>query len=104
MRLTSWHVCHSSPVFNVLALAQTNSSMTPFNTHSLQYFLLDAWAFEVAAPGVGCNGEVPEPEEAAHAATSTAADAVGGALATATASAAQDCHTHADGTLHCAPI
>ena len=78
--------------------------MTPFNTHSLQYFLLDAWAFEVAAPGVGCNGEVPEPEEAAHTATSTAADAVGGASATATASAAQDCHTHADGTLHCVPI
>ena len=105
---------HHNTVYNVLELAKSNSSMTPFNTHSLQYFLLDVWAHEVAAPGVGCNGEVPPPEEAAHAATSSAPDAVGGSTATAAATSASaaaaapaavttgaDCHSHADGTIHC---
>jgi hypothetical protein len=79
--------------------------MTPFNTHSLQYFLLDVWAHEVAAPGVGCNGEVPPPEEAAQTAPAATSSGVTGTAAPAAAAAAAttgaDCHSHADGTIHC---
>lgn len=69
-------------------LAYHNATWAPFNTHTLQYFALEAYANEVAAPGQGCTGE-PTPEEDDHSGSS------------ATTSAPAACHTHADGTEHC---
>lgn len=70
-------------------LAYHNASWAPFNTHTLQYFALEAYANEVAAPGVGCTGEAPADEGDDH------------STGTATTSAPTECHTHADGTEHC---
>jgi hypothetical protein len=40
----------------VLELAKTNSSLAVRNSHTLQYFALDMYAFDIAAPGRGCTG------------------------------------------------
>jgi hypothetical protein len=39
-----------------LALAQTTPSEAVRNTHSLQWFSVEAFAFELVVPGVGCSG------------------------------------------------
>lgn len=71
-----------------LELAQHNASWTPFNSHTVQYFALEAYANEVAMPGQGCTGEpVEEDHDHDH--------------GTATSSAPTACHTHADGVEHC---
>lgn len=72
-----------------IELAYHNASWAPFNTHTLQYFALEAYANEVALPGQGCTGEAPAEEDDDHSA------------GTATTSAPTECHTHADGTEHC---
>ncbi|KAF6822331.1 Antigen 1 [Colletotrichum plurivorum] len=83
----------------VLDLAKNNASLSVVDSDALQYFAIDVWAYDIAAPGVGCPGELEEEEESkddAPAATTTAATP-----AATTSSAPQECHTHADGVLHC---
>ena len=83
--LSDSEVSHYADSYNdCLELAQTNSSWAPFNTHTIQYFVAEAYANEIAAPGVGCTGEAPADEDHddhAHASTTP----------TATASAAASC-------------
>jgi hypothetical protein len=50
--------------------------------HTLQYFALDVYAYDIAAPGQGCTGEPVEEEE-----TETAAAASSSATVSATSSA-----------------
>ncbi|SPO24342.1 related to ph-regulated antigen pra1 precursor [Ustilago trichophora] len=109
------HYADSYP--DCLELAKTNSSAAVSNQHSLQYFALDIYSRKTVK--WGCVGEVkaptPKTSSAASAASSTAA-APASTSSSASATAAQvtaapaasqtqkasaDCHTHADGTIHC---
>ncbi|KAI1099489.1 major allergen Asp F2 [Jackrogersella minutella] len=80
-----------------LELAIDNPAEAVRNSHTLQYFALDVYAFDIALPGEGCTGRVLEsassPSESPTA-TSTPATS-------STSTAAAECHTHADGTEHC---
>lgn len=78
-----------------IELAKSNDTWTPYNTHTLQFFALDVYARVVSIPGTGCTGEAPEEEEEEEDATTTST--TGASEATST----QDCHTHADGEVHC---
>ncbi len=63
-------------------LAKNNSTFAVKNSDTLQYFALEAYAHDIAVPGVGCPGTyIPLEEESTAAATSTAA-ASGSASAT----------------------
>jgi hypothetical protein len=51
-------VDHFTEDYNsVLALAKTDPSKSVIDSDTLQYFALDVYAFEVAAPGIGCTGD-----------------------------------------------
>ncbi|KAJ6779635.1 hypothetical protein PWT90_06497 [Aphanocladium album] len=51
-------VDHFADDYNgVLALAKKDPSKSVRDSNALQYFALDAWAYDVAAPGVGCTGK-----------------------------------------------
>ncbi|KAM0433495.1 hypothetical protein ACHAPT_004375 [Fusarium lateritium] len=77
----------------VLELAKKDPSKSPIDSDTLQYFAIDVYAYDIAAPGVGCTGEVEEKEEG----TKTA----GAAKPSATKEAPKECHTHSDGVVHC---
>ncbi|KAI9375189.1 putative peptidase domain-containing protein [Aspergillus egyptiacus] len=70
----------------VLELAKSNSSESLHDSETLQYFALEAYAYDVAAPGVGCVGETPEEEEEEEEEEADIPD---------------NCHTHEGGELHC---
>ncbi|EFY96494.1 major allergen Asp F2 [Metarhizium robertsii ARSEF 23] len=77
----------------LLELAKTEPEKSGIDMDALQYFAIDVWAHDVAAPGVGCTGK-PPPKK-------SPAESVSGSPATATATAASSCHTHSDGSEHC---
>ena len=114
------------------AIVESASMNSPNSTHDsdgLQYFALEAYAYDIILPGQGCagpTGELPSTSSAAapamtssagaESATLTATATAAGASATsasasATASAAasssdsgslpENCHTHANGDVHC---
>lgn len=41
---------------DVLKLAREDPAKSPIDSDTLQYFAIDVYAFDVAAPGVGCTG------------------------------------------------
>ncbi|EST05377.1 Metallopeptidase, catalytic domain protein [Kalmanozyma brasiliensis GHG001] len=108
---------YSDSYEDVLELAKTNSSAAVSNQHSLQYFALDVYSRKLTK--WGCVGEVDEVDHSGHAhastsssssssatasaASSTSASAAqqSAAAATPTQAASADCHTHADGSVHC---
>lgn len=47
----------------VLELAAGNESTSTRDSETLQYFALEAYAYDIAAPGVGCAGEYEESQE-----------------------------------------
>jgi hypothetical protein len=49
----------------VLELAKDDPEHSARDIHVLQYFATDVYAFDIAAPGVGCTGEPAEKEDAA---------------------------------------
>jgi hypothetical protein len=70
----------------------------------LQYFALEAYAYDVAVPGEGCSGEVEEVSttaEAAAASTTASASSTLPQTVTGTMSVPPNCHTHEGGELHC---
>ncbi|GAA5820594.1 hypothetical protein JCM11491_001994, partial [Sporobolomyces phaffii] len=108
----------------VLELAANNDSMTVLNQNTFQFYALDAYAYDVVWPGKSCVTANPPHDEASHgaAAATTTSSAASTAEATATAtsdahadhdhsasqeaasattSAAESCHTHSDGEIHC---
>lgn len=85
----------------MLELAQTDSAKTAIDSDALQYFAIDVWAYDIAAPGVGCSGEVPEAEAVTQSSSASATVTATQSSASASATTGQDCHTHADGTVHC---
>ncbi|CAD0090083.1 unnamed protein product [Aureobasidium vineae] len=116
--LCAEHYADSYP--ECLELAEEDPAQAVRNTHTLQYFALDVYAMEVALPGEGCTGKIAEvasasaSSSAAPAASSASSSAVSSAAATSAASttasqaatktsgATAECHTHADGEVHCA--
>ncbi|KAK2004396.1 zincin [Colletotrichum falcatum] len=87
-----------------LALARNNATYAVVDSDALQYFAIDVWAYDIAAPGVGCTGELEkqdEDEKPAPTTTAASSAAAAATAATTTSSAPQECHTHADGALHC---
>jgi hypothetical protein len=75
-----------------LELAKTDPSKSVIDSDALQYFAIDVYAYDIAAPGEGCTGEAEEKE------TPTKADS---AKPSATKEAPKECHTHSDGVVHC---
>ncbi|KAG7104838.1 Antigen 1 like protein [Verticillium longisporum] len=83
-----------------LKLAATEPELYIIDSDTLQYFAIEAYAYDIAIPGVGCPGERPVIDTAA--ATSTAAPTTTAASdASGTTSADASCHTHDDGFVHC---
>ena len=58
-----------------LDLAVSDPSQAVRNSHSLQYFALDVYAYDIALPGEGCTGRSSEDEEEESAPTPTSTDA-----------------------------
>lgn len=57
-------VHHYTETFaDVLELAKTEPEKAALDSDVLQYFAIDVWAYDIAAPGIGCSGEVAEEEE-----------------------------------------
>ncbi|KAJ5118076.1 hypothetical protein N7448_004277 [Penicillium atrosanguineum] len=90
----------------VVDLATTNATLSTHDSETLQYFALEAYAYDIAVPGTGCPGnqqkhhgsDLAEPDASANqtSSTSTASE-----LSSTTSDAPAHCHTHAGGELHC---
>jgi hypothetical protein len=86
-----------------LELAFTNSTAATYNTHTLQWFALDAYARDIDSAPEGCPGVFPAPSAPAdEPPAETPEPAIDTPSATEappvpTSSAAQSCHTHGDG-------
>jgi hypothetical protein len=96
------HVEHysSGKYPGVLELAKTNSSYSVKDSDTLQYFALEAYAHDVAVPGVGCVGTFKATSTPAATATSAAASSVKASATPSRAAAssrpAQACTPHDD--------
>lgn len=92
-----------------LELAHEDESLAVRNSASLRYFALDVYAYDIAVPGIGCTGKIPELSSNGNASGSESASAGASATATATGSdshgdshgSGSECHTHANGETHC---
>ncbi|KAK0523049.1 Prenylated Rab acceptor protein 1 [Tilletia horrida] len=116
--MTNELVVHAADeMADVLELAKTNVSFSVRNQHSIQNFAFEVYTRENIVEE-GCVGEILPAEHDDHDHSSTTASGIATATATATATAsgstaaasapaqtdpaaAKDCHTHADGTVHC---
>lgn len=94
----------------VLQLAKTNSSLAVRNSATLRYFAIDAYTYDIIIPGIGCLGNYQPTTKSAPAAEISSASgamelsvatATNTDIATTTATAGSECHTHADGVVHC---
>lgn len=101
----------------ILQLAIDHPENAVRNSATLRHFAVEAYAYDIAVPGQGCSGTVPVASgtsassssvvaSATPVASSTteasAASTTEAAPATTVSSAASECHTHADGEVHCA--
>jgi len=97
-------------------LAKSAPNEAVRNSDSLQFFALEAYAWNIAAPGVGCVGDEAAARikyEAGVSASKASATATATKIATATAAIATTdtasvtnssgaaCHTHTGGVVHC---
>lgn len=99
----------------VLELAQENSTYAAKNSQSLIYYALDVYAYDVAIPGEGCNGDGTlyktsdfeigqdneHSSESGTSSTASSSDQHTDSNPSTTTSASLHCHTHADGEVHC---
>lgn len=114
---------YASGLAGVIQLAKTNNTYSPFDSDTLQYFATHVYINEVVKGGEGCIGDItalPLPTTDSHGApiaaatssgsaasatsavaTSSIASTTSRAAAAASASSSADCHTHADGSIHC---
>ena len=79
------------------ALAIEDPKLAVRNAHTLQYFALDVYAYDISVPGQGCTGE-PVAEEESEATASTASSA-----SSATSSAASSSTSSAEAAAVTAP-
>jgi hypothetical protein len=92
----------------VLELAKTTPEEAVRNSDTLQYFALEAYAYDIALPGEACAGkwtatssEVASSTAGGSATPDVTPSATPTDAPSTTSAAAQECHTHADGTEHC---
>jgi hypothetical protein len=81
-----------------LDLAVSDPKLAVRNAHTLQYFALDVYAYDISVPGQGCTGE-PVAEEESEAPASSASSA----SASATSSAASSSTSSAEAAAVTAP-
>ncbi|XP_014550837.1 hypothetical protein COCVIDRAFT_31529 [Bipolaris victoriae FI3] len=91
---------------SVINLAKNNATYSARDSDTIQYFALEAYAYDIAVPGVGCPGRYAAPEES-PAATSSSTPSATSAVTSATASEAaaapaEACEPHND-HWHCPP-
>ncbi|KAL5433101.1 hypothetical protein PMIN07_008096 [Paraphaeosphaeria minitans] len=100
---------------SAIELAKTESDLSVRDSVALQLFALETYAYDVAIPGEGCAGKWTATSSDIASATSAAASlsSADAASATetvsptlsekpsATSAAPAECHTHADGVVHC---
>lgn len=91
-----------------LELAKSNPTEAVRNTHSLQYFALDVYAYDIALPGEGCTGKDTESSSSSSSAAASSTPAPTSAPATTAAASVSaqsaedsECHSHSDGVVHC---
>ncbi|KAL8403242.1 hypothetical protein RB594_008488 [Gaeumannomyces avenae] len=84
-----------------LAIAKSDPSKAVRNTYSLQYFALDAYAYDVVMPGEGCPGRSSSASSSAPAPAQPPATTTAAVSPTKTSTAGAECHTHSDGVVHC---
>ena len=105
---------HSEGYAGALQLAKEQPELSGFDSDVLQYFAIDVWAYDIAAPGVGCTGEAAQepPKDEPTNTTSGAPSATSEApkVSTFLHKVCEDndadigfkeCHTHDDGVVHC---
>ncbi|KAF2797479.1 zincin [Melanomma pulvis-pyrius CBS 109.77] len=85
----------------VIDLAQTHSDEAVKNSDTLQYFALEAYAFDIAVPGEGCAGKWTATSSEVVASQTSVPTATSSEVPSVTSEAAKECHTHADGVEHC---
>ncbi|CAG9975690.1 unnamed protein product [Clonostachys byssicola] len=81
---------------DALQQAKEKPELSQHDSNVLQYFAVDAWAYDIAAPGVGCTGKAAESSSSHSSPTSTQSSAP-----SATSDSPKECHTHSDGVVHC---
>ncbi|ORY18250.1 putative peptidase family-domain-containing protein [Clohesyomyces aquaticus] len=84
-----------------LELSKTHPEGAVSNSHSLQYFALEAYAFDIGVPGEGCVVKFEPTSSAVVASQTVTPTATRSELVAVTSEAAKECHTHADSTEHC---
>lgn len=72
-----------------LDLAVKNPAEAVRNTHSLQYFALDVYAYDIALPGEGCAGVVKASSSSTAAAAASSTSAAAAATSPASTTVAQ---------------
>lgn len=96
--ITNEKVGHTADEYDALvALAKNDTAQSVNNQHTLQTFAFEVWSRENVAP-VGCVGSAEGRTDGDAAASTTASSAP---AATSASSAGSDCHTHANGEIHC---
>ncbi|CAG7922581.1 unnamed protein product [Penicillium olsonii] len=87
----------------VIDQAKKNATLATHDSETLQYFALEAYAYDISAPGIGCPGVQHEHESHDEATTTT--ESTPTATTADKPSSTQDvpanCHTHEGGELHC---
>lgn len=102
----------------MIELAKEHPEQAVRNSATLRHFAVEVFAYDIAVPGIGCSGVLPVASVASSSATASATAAPSSvalvsseaAVPTSTvtppvstvSSAATECHTHADGVVHCA--
>lgn len=80
-----------------LELALTDPDEAVMNSASLRFYALEVYAYDIALPGVGCaSGASEESSSDVAESSSTTSD-----TSTATVTSGTECHTHANGVVHC---
>lgn len=73
---------------SVINLAKNNATFSARDSDTIQYFALEAYAYDIAVPGVGCPGRYAPVEESSSTTPSATASATASASATSAAASA----------------
>jgi len=92
----------------VVDQAMADATLSTHDSETLQYFALEVYAYDIAAPGIGCPGAQHEHEEIHGDQTTTEAATTQPTptetttdVPSSTSEVPANCHTHEGGELHC---
>ena len=69
------HYSEGEEYADILELARNNATIAVRDSDALQYFALDVYAYDIAAPGIGCSGPRPQRQVSSAMASTTMASA-----------------------------